>query len=377
MNIEKQILNQFINNIPQFVFWKDRNSVYIGCNDNFANYAGLKSREEVVGKTDYDMPWSREEADFFRKIDQEVMESGEAQINFEEPQTLESGEKRWLSTSKMPLFDEDKKVIGIMGWYIDITEYKQMEIQMDEKNRVIFEYNIQLQNSKKALELANYDLEKFTYAASHDLKEPLRTILIFSQLIKSQQNENLEKKYVEYLDFIINSSVRMMNLIKDILLYARTGKQEGSCTQVNLSELVSNKILDLKQLIDLKSANIILELPVIPVKCYQNLIGLVFYNLIHNAIKFNESETPTVKCISVELPDHWEFSIVDNGIGIDTEYAKTIFEPFKRLVSTEYEGSGIGLSICNRIIDIHKGNIWIENNPPSGTCFKFTISKEL
>jgi len=110
---EIDIIKLFINNISQFVFWKDINSVYLGCNSNFAKSAGFASSEEIIGKSDYDLPWSKEEADFYRKIDQEVMKSGDSQLNFEEPQTLNGGSIRWLSTSKIPLLNDNNEVIGI------------------------------------------------------------------------------------------------------------------------------------------------------------------------------------------------------------------------------------------------------------------------
>jgi len=375
--MERQALNLFVNNIPQFVFWKDRYSVYIGCNDNFARYAGFDNREEVVGKTDYDMPWSKEEADFFIKIDKEVMSDAKSQLDFEERQTLKNGDKRWLKTSKVPLFDENKVVIGIIGWYIDITEYKMMEIEIDEKNKALLEYNLQLEKSKKALELANYDLEKFTYAASHDLKTPIRTIVSFAQLLKKHQSKNFNKESAEYIDFIINSGHRMDNLVKDILTYARTGARELISKEVIISECVSAKLSDLKQVIKSKSVKVNLDLPDTAIKCYPHLVGMVFYNLISNAIKFNESETPIVNCTYTESSDYWIFSVSDNGIGIEPTYAKKVFEPFERLMKNGYEGSGLGLSICKRVVNIHKGKIYVENNPSGGTIFNFSISKHI
>ncbi len=377
MEIQEQIFSLFVNSIPQFVFWKDRDSIYLGCNNNFANYAGFDTWEQIVGKTDYDMPWSCEETNFFRKIDKEVMDSGKAQLNFEEPQTLKNGETRWLSTSKTPLFDKNKEIIGILGWYVDITDYKKMQIEIGEKNKDIVNYSLQLEKSKDALELAKYDLEKFTYAASHDLKTPLRTMVNFAQLLKRQNKDNLNPSSIEYIDFIINAGQRMNILVGDILNYARTGANELVSREIVLSEIIALKLEDLKQMIASKSAKVNLDLTEKPIKCYPHLIGMVFYNLINNAIKFNESQAPTVNCISSESKDHWLFSIIDNGIGIEPASADKVFEPFKRLAGRAYEGSGIGLSVCKRIVNIHKGKIWIENNPNGGSIFNFSISKHI
>ncbi len=375
--MEQQILNLFINNIPQFVFWKDRESVYLGCNANFASYAGFDTPAAVVGKTDYDMPWSREEADFFRKIDQEVMSSGQPQLNFEEPQTLADNSTRWLSTSKVPLLDDQKNVIGILGWYIDITDYKLMKVEIDEKNQALLEYSLQLEKSKKTLELVNFDLEKFTYAVSHDLKAPIKTIIGFAQLIEDTQKENPNQDIHQYLDFIISSGKRMNSLVEDILTYARTGADDTVSEEIEIAALVSKKLLDLEQLIDSKSAMVELHLDACRLNCHPHLLGVVFYNLISNGLKYNKAQNPRVICEAVESDTEWTFSVSDNGMGIDPTYRDRVFEPFKRLVGGEFEGSGIGLSICRRIVDIHKGRIWIEDNVPCGTKFLFTVSKSL
>ncbi len=375
MSIEEQVLKLFINNVPQFIFWKDRNSTYLGCNNNFAQSAGFESPEELIGKTDYDMPWSREEADFFRKIDAEVMASGTSQLNFEEPQTQKDGSLSWLSTSKMPLYGKDGQVVGILGWYFDITEFKKMEVQIDEKNKALVEYNLQLEKSKKDLEIANYDLEKFTYAASHDLKTPIRSIVSFAQLLQEHQGKNLDDESDEYLNFIISSGQRMNNLVEDILTYARTGAQELVAKEIDLNELVGAKLYDLSPIIKEKSANVVIDFPKKKIRCFPELIGIVFYNLIHNGIKFNDSNPPEIICTCQESEEFWQFSIQDNGIGIDEESILKIFEPFKRLAKAQYEGSGIGLSICKRVVMLHKGKIWLEDNPSGGTIFKFNISK--
>jgi chemotaxis family two-component system sensor kinase Cph1 len=120
-----------------------------------------------------------------------------------------------------------------------------------------------------------------------------------------------------------------------------------------------------------------LNLPSTAINCYSHLIGLVFYNLINNAIKFNKSDVPKICCNYTESLDYWTFTVSDNGIGIEPEYVDTIFEPFKRLVGSDYEGSGLGLSICKRVANIHKGKIWIENNPKGGTIFYFSILKHI
>jgi len=208
-----EILEKFISHIPQYVFWKDLDSVFKGCNENFAKHAELKNPKEIIGKTDYDMPWSKEESDFYRKIDKVVMSSGDAQLNFEEQITLKDGSTLWLSTSKVPLFDEQNKVIGILCWYIDITPYKSMQLSIDEKDNSLLDYSIQIKKSNKALEQANKDMELFTYAVSHDLKSPIRAIVSFSDLILKSKTENLDNKTLEKLKFIRDSGRNMDKLV--------------------------------------------------------------------------------------------------------------------------------------------------------------------
>jgi len=376
--LKSEVLNLFINNISQFVFWKDRNSVYQGCNNNFAEYAGFDNAESIIGKTDYDLPWSKEEADFFIKIDQEVMNSGQSQLNFEEPQTLGDGSTRWISTSKVPLYDDDGKgVIGILGWYIDITPYKSMQIQIDEKNETLFNYSQRLEQSARELEQANSDMEMFTYAVSHDLKSPIRNIVSFTDLILKTQQGKLDNKVIEQLQIVLTSGKNMNNLVQNILTYARAGMGELLAQEVDIKKVISDKLEDLDNLLLRKDAKINIDFPDTTISCYPELLGIVFYNLIGNGLKYNESNPPTVKCTMETSDTNIIFSVKDNGIGISPDFQEEIFQPFKRLHSSIIEGSGLGLSICKRIIELHKGKIWIDKNTEEGSDFKFSIPKNI
>ena len=374
---KSDVFDLFANNINQFVFWKDRDSIYQGCNKNFANYAGFDDPKEIRGSTDYDMPWDKEEADFFRKIDQEVMTSGDAQLNFEEPQTLADGSKRWISTSKVPILDADKKVIGILGWYIDITPYKSMQLQIDEKNKALFEYSQELVKTNIELEKANRDMEMFTYAVSHDLKSPIKTIVSISDLVIKSNDGKVDGKIIEILKYINNTGKNMNNLVLNILTYARSGLEDLSSEKVQINNLIAKKITDLDQIVLKENTIVKVAFPNISIYCYPDLLGIVFFNLIGNGLKYNKSDSPIVHCTMEEGISEFVFSIKDNGMGISTEFHKKIFEPFKRLHTSEIEGTGLGLSICKRIIELHKGKIWIENDDEIGTNIKFSISKNI
>jgi PAS domain S-box-containing protein len=297
VSLERQALSIFADNSSQFIFWKDRDSVYQGCNDNFANYAGIADKAQIVGRTDYDLPWSKEEADFFRKIDKAVMDSGEAKLNYEEYQTLSDGKIRWLQISKSPLFDSRGKVYGIVGWYSDITSIKEMQTQINEHTKSMVEYNIRLEDTNKALELANLDLEKFTAAASHDLKSPIRSVMSFAQLLHAKKKDEFDEESMEYLDFIINYAKRMDTLVHDILTYAKSGAKNLKSSHIVLSKLVGHKLLDLQDVINTRSVKVTINLPTKSIACYPELLGMVFYNLVSNGIKFNKSDQP---CITID-----------------------------------------------------------------------------
>ena len=370
--LEKEKLLQLVlNHIPSFVFWKDTQSIYLGCNDNFAKSAGLTSPNEIVGKSDYDLPWSKEQSDFFRQIDKEVMDSREAQINFEEPQTISDGSTKWLITSKVPLFNEEKEVIGILGTYEDITERKLMELELINGNKHLHELNTNL-------EMINSDLEQFAYATSHDLQEPIRIIEGFASLLNRKYGDNLDSQGKEYLNYMIDETQRMGTLISQILTYSKVEKVEEPYERINLNSLLKETLAELDFFLKSKNAKIVFTLPEEAIICQRSRIKMLFQNLITNGIKFNKSDQPSLHIDFEELEKEWHFQVSDNGIGIERHFEDSIFQPFKRLNNRdEFPGNGIGLSICRRIIALHGGRIWNRKNDTKGTTFHFTLSKSL
>lgn len=372
--MEKQILNTFIGNISHCVWWKDKNSVLLGCNENLAEFLGFRAPEQLIGKTDFDI-WEAKEAEESLKIDKQVLSSGKPILNYVERKTKKNGEIAWFSKSKAPLYDEDNILIGTVGWHNDITHLKNLELSIDDKNIKLVEYNLQLEEANKKIESNNEDLERFTYAASHDLKGPIRNVKSFAQLLKGKNS--LGQDSIEYLEIIISSASRMEVLVNNVLTFARAGISEVEAEPANIRAIIFEKIEDIRDLAERKSAEIEVNLTSKPIKCYPHLIGLVFYNLINNGIKFNESTKPKIEINLIEESDFYVFEVSDNGIGIKPESVEQVFEPFKRLVGSTIPGSGIGLSICKRVVEIHRGKIWIEKNKESGSIFKFTISKYL
>lgn len=359
------------------MWWKDADSVFLGCNEILANYVGLNTADEIIGLTDFDIFDSKEEAESVRKIDQEIIKSGNPQLNFEECLTLGGVGRRWLSTSKIPLRDDQNTIIGTIGWFQDITELKEMQIRIDENNKTLYENNLQLKQANHQLEAANFDLERFTYAASHDLKSPVITMKSFLSLIMEKTDRLQDPKMSQYLEFVNRSADRMQKLIDDILDYARTGVNHYHAEEVHLHQIVTDKLIDIESFTDVKNPVIKLDLPTTRIKVYPKLLGLVFYNLINNGIRYNVSETPTISISHEETAEYWIFSVEDNGIGVDAKFTEEVFKPFTRLASKSHKGSGLGLSICKRVVALHNGEIWIEKSQSGNTVFKFSISKIL
>ncbi|MEP7142080.1 MAG: two-component regulator propeller domain-containing protein [Ferruginibacter sp.] len=228
-------------------------------------------------------------------------------------------------------------------------------------------------HANEKLKIKNKELEQFAYVASHDLQEPLRTTASFAELLQQQYHGKIDSKADKYLAFISDSTARMRVLISDLLDYSRIG------TKVELKKIDCNIVLK-NLLADLMAAiqdsKAVIQYNVLPViNGYPTEIKLLFQNLVVNAMKFRKKDiSPQIKISAREIDGNWEFAVADNGIGIENKYSERIFDIFQRLhTRKEYEGSGIGLSHCKKIVELHKGKIWLESELGKGSTFYFTI----
>jgi signal transduction histidine kinase len=227
------------------------------------------------------------------------------------------------------------------------------------------------------MENKNKELEQFAYVASHDLQEPLRTISGFVDLLQKEYRDKLDGNGEKYIAYLSQASDRMKTLIKDLLDYSRIGR-EKQARPIDCNMLIEEVLADLGKIIRESGAQISSgDLP--SLYAYPTELKLLFQNLIANAIKFRHRDRlPQLSVTAVQEKNHWKFAIRDNGIGIERQFLERIFIIFQRLhTRDQYEGSGIGLAHCKKIVQLHEGAIWAESEPGKGTAFFFTISNDL
>jgi signal transduction histidine kinase len=233
---------------------------------------------------------------------------------------------------------------------------------LDKKNREIEWQNVRLERSNK-------DLEQFAYITSHDLNQPLRNISSFAEILERKYGDKLDKDGLEFIQFIKGSASRMSVLLHDLLAYSKIQTQQHEFSSVDLNAVLEVVKQNLKVGIDETGTTIVLLTPLPVIDAYETLMVQLMQNLISNSIKYSKDGIPPVIIIETKVQDgNLEISFSDNGIGFDNAYAERVFSLFKRLhTSEEYEGSGIGLSICKRIMERHYGNIKVDSKEGVGT----------
>ena len=221
----------------------------------------------------------------------------------------------------------------------------------------------------EAARMASEELQRFCYAASHDLKEPLRTITCNTQLL--ERHYGSDSQAAEFISFIIDGVTRMTALIDGLLNYSKT-RAPSSRTAVNLQSLVQWALLKLEPSVRESGAQITCgELPVVIVD--ENQIVQLLHNLLSNALKYRSDDPPAINISSEETAGEHVISVRDNGVGIDPRYRDQLFIPFKRLHGKEVPGVGLGLALCRKIVEGHGGRIWVESDGQHGSVFKFTL----
>ena len=269
------------------------------------------------------------------------------------------GSKFWGSITITAIHNKDNKIIGFGKLTRDLTLKRKAE--QARKKHI------------QELEQKNRELEQFAFIASHDLQEPLRSLISFSEILEQEYKGKVSDDLDQYIDFISQSSSRMKELVNGLLEYSRIGK-ESELVEVDSNHLVKEVLEDMTALIKESKAEVTVEaLPV--VRGYKVDLRQLFQNLVSNALKFvKENTLPKINISASKGSDRWVFSVKDNGIGIDASHTEKIFIIFKRLHNRhEYPGTGIGLAHCRKIVELHHGNLWVESKIDEGSTFKFSI----
>ncbi|PHS53857.1 MAG: hypothetical protein COB01_03825 [Lutibacter sp.] len=359
--LSKQLLRNVLDNIPIKVYWKNKDSVYLGCNAAFSNTFGFNSESEVIGKTDFDFS-ERKEAEKSRKSDFEAMRSGKQKIIYQESLILK-GEKRWITTTKLPFTDENDEVIGVIGTSEDITESK--------------EYEISLKKATDEAIAANLSKSTFLSNMSHEIRTPMNAILGYSQLL--QDNDNLTKTQHENLKTINRSGEHLLELINDILDMSKieAGRVTLKLVDFDFIELLK----EIENLFKLKAKQKELDFTFnldknIPKIMYadESKIKQVIINLVGNALKFTSKgfvevivEKGTNNMIIVKIKD--------SGKGILKEEQETVFKPFEqaKMGAAAKGGTGLGLAISKKLSNLMEGDILVDSMYGKGAEFKFTF----
>jgi PAS domain S-box-containing protein len=274
----------------------------------------------------------------------------------------------WMEAKGKVFYDKEHHAESLIGTVRDITNVKNHEQELDK----------QVKERTEQLQRSNEDLQQFAHVASHDLKEPLRKIKIFTNRIKEEHADSLSAPVTKFLEKIMSASSRMQMMVDGVLSYSSLNATEQPIQKIDLNRTFKHLKSDLEIVIEQKKASILSdELPVI--EGAEILINQLFYNLLHNALKFSkESEAPVIEIRSRVVnkggKDFVKISVKDNGIGFDINDTSKIFETFVRLNSKdEFEGTGLGLSLCKKIVERHHGRIEAESRVNEGATFIITL----
>jgi PAS domain S-box-containing protein len=304
-------------------------------------------------------PWP-EEHERDKELIRKAMESHE-KGDYEQRFLRPDGNTGYYYSTFQGKYDKDGNLIAIVGTVLDITERKLAE---EKLTQLVAD-----------LERSNKELEQFAYVASHDLQEPLRMVASYTQLLARHFEGQLDDKTRKYIDYAVDGAVRMQRLINDLLAYSRVNTQGKTPEMIDSHAVLGEALRSLAAAIEENRA-IVMNDDLPKVRADATQLSQLFQNLIGNAIKFRGADSPRIRVSACDLGREWRFSLKDNGIGIDAQYADKVFVIFQRLhTRQEFPGTGIGLAICKRIVERHGGRIWFESEAGKGSTFYFTLPK--
>ncbi len=339
---------------------KDLNGIIRSWNRGASRIFGY-TEEEVIGKH-ISMLAPPESADEIPQILRQIAR-GERVDHYRTKRRTKDGRILTVSLTVSPVRDASGAVIGASKVARDITEFELQEEALKKANA--------------ALTRSNADLQQFAYSASHDLQEPLRMIAAYSEMLRRKFGGQLGPTGDEFIGYTIQGALRMEQLLRDLRAYTQASTMEQEpADDIDARAILDKALANLQAAIEGSGATITHSaLPMVRMHEFQ--LQQLFQNLIGNSIRYRSSDPPLIHVAAEERGKVWQFSVQDNGIGIDPQYQEQVFGLFKRLHSTaEYPGTGLGLAICQRIVERAGGKIWVESEPGRGSTFFFTVPRK-
>jgi PAS domain S-box-containing protein len=349
------LLREFITHSPAAIAMLDRDVRYIQASRRWLTDYKLDA-QELVGRSHYEV--FPNIPDRWKEVHQRVL-AGTIESCDEDPFPRADGGTDWLNWEVRPWYESSGEIGGLMFFTQVITERKELSLKLEEQNR--------------QLSRSNAELEQFAYVASHDLQEPLRAITGCTQILAQRYKGQLDAGADTLVEHIVDGSARMKALIEGLLRLSRVGAHHHFTMGVDSSEALGHALRNLGPSIQQQGAQVT-HGPLPQVRGDATQLLQLFQNLISNALKYRSPQPPQVRITAVSTAEGHQFSVEDNGIGIEAQYFERIFGVFQRLhTRDEYPGTGIGLAICRKIVERHGGRIWLESTPGSGSTFHFTL----
>jgi PAS domain S-box-containing protein len=366
---ERKILRALIDNVPDFMYVKDLECRFLVANLSVARQMGAKAPEELLGKNDFDF-YPREIATTFYEDEQRVIRSGQAEVNREEAGLDSQGNASQIMTTQVPLRDKNGRVTGLVGIGRDITHLKKVQDEM--------------QNAREAAEAASRAKSEFLANMSHEIRTPLNGVMGMTDLALET---DLTQEQREYLETVKMSGDSLLTVINDILDFSKieAGKIDLEALDFDLRDSLESTLKTLAVRADEKGLELLCEVaPEVPeiVRGDSSRLRQIVVNLVGNAIKFTDSGEIAVK-VQVEAREGTEcvcrFTVADTGVGIPEDKRELIFKPFSQAdtsTTRKYGGTGLGLTISTRLVQMMGGKIWVESEVGRGSQFHFTVRLE-
>ena len=410
---QARVIESVISTIPHYVFWKDRDSNFLGCNQQFATAAGLDSSEQIVGMNDYQLAWKREESEFYRACDRQVMDNDTPMLNIEESQKRADGAELTVLTSKVPLKNDDGAVIGILGMFLDITDRRRLEQKLEDRSRTLEETNEKLVASQSQLVQSEKmaSIGQLAAGVAHDINNPVgfvmsnlgtladylqtvRTVLekyhaliaclnvgqddarkqLLAEIAALEDKEDLEfvlEDATQLLEESQDGAKRIKEIVQNLRSFARL--DEATVTEVDLNKGVESTLNIVWN--ELKYHCTVTrdygDLPVL--RCFSGQLNQVFMNLLVNAGQAIEGDGEiTIKTWADDTDIHVRIS--DSGQGIAPANVSRIFDPFFTTKPVG-KGTGLGLSVSYGIVQKHGGRIGVTSEVGKGTAFTVSLPR--